>query len=115
MNINKAKQIAEEMSISRTGFNIEVLARYMTPAEIQAFNKAYEEKLQRSGYTSNRFDSLKKEIDDSEKRIVTYYLDELDQTPVSKKETEFNIKHSTLSAKAGRIALRYLFQNRIKI
>lgn len=115
MNSKKAKQIAEEMQLGRYTFNAEVLSRFMTLSEIQELDKAYKGVLKSTGIGGDRFRSLSTEITEQDKKIVKDYLDDLNQTTVTQMEKQAGLSAGTLAVRAGRAALKYLYQNKINI
>lgn len=115
MSFTKAKQLAEEMQLGRYNFNVEILSRFMSESEVRELDKAYKSVLKGGGFGGNRFANLKKEITEEDRKIVKGFLDDVSETPVSQLEKEMGFSQGTYANKAGRAALKYIYQNKINI
>lgn len=103
------------MQLGRYTFNVEVLSRFMTQADIQELDKAYKGVLKASAGSKDRFIKLREEITDQEKKMIKDYLDELNETTITQMEKQAGMSNGTFATKAGRAALKYLYQNKINI
>lgn len=104
---------SELMETKGKTLQLDIIKRFMNDEQFNEFVNAYKAN-RRSMRVANRAEILEKKIPADEMEVLRVYLRDT-ETPIAVLERELNLRPGMLVQRAGKIALKCLYQNKKKI